>query len=214
MMKKLNGTTALVLVVVAGVLVVGVGWFVLISPQRSKASDLDAKIGSTQSQLAADQHILAVYHPKQARAELKAGVQALPDQAQMSQILRQVSAAIAASKTQFSELVPQPLVPGADGTQVLAMNLVVNGRYFALQKLLKLLRSSAELNAKGKITGHGRLYTVDGIQFAQAGTGVSSGQLQGTITLNAFVYTPNAAPSTTTTTPTDTTASAAAAPTN
>ena len=211
-MKKLNGTLALVLVVLAGVLVIGVGWFVLISPQRSKASDLDAQIGSTQSQLAADQHIMSAYHPKQARAELKAGTRALPDQAQMSQILRQVSAAIAASHTQFSELVPQPLVAGADGTQVLAMSLVVNGHYFALQKLLKLLRKSSDLSAKGKITGHGRLYTVDGIQFAQAGTGATSGQLTGTITMNAFVYVPNATPSAT---GTGTTAGAsAAAPTN
>jgi hypothetical protein len=191
-MKKLGATGALVLSVVAAVLVVGVGWFGLISPQRSQASSLDKKVAVAQEQLTTEQHIIASFDAKKSDALLRAAVLTLPAQQQMSQIIRQLSRAIAASRVRFNELTPQPVVAGTKNTQVIPMSLAVSGDYFALQKLLRLLRQSADLNKKGQITGHGRLYSVDGIQFTEnPATTASSGgggPIVATITLSAYVY--------------------------
>jgi hypothetical protein len=193
-MKKLSPNVMLVVAGVLSLVILGLGWFVLVSPQRSKGSSLDQKIAATQSQLLADQHVLTAYDPKKARATLAAAVRALPEQEGMSQILRQVSAAIAKSKTQIQQLSPQPLAIGPNGAQAVTMTLNVTGRYFAIQRLLRILRQSADLDRKGDVTGHGRLYTVDGIQFSQGGSTATAGLLQAAITLDAFVYTPGAAP--------------------
>src|SRR5204863_9622857 len=75
--------------------------------------------------------------------------------------------------------------------QALPISLTFKGRYFGLQKLLKLLRQSASVSGS-KIVSKGRLYTVDGITFTGGqstnGQGGSSADILATITLNAFVY--------------------------
>ena len=80
-------------------------------------------------------------------------------------------------------------------SQALPIALTFKGRYFGLQKLLRLMRQSAGVSG-GKIVSEGRLYTVDSIQFAgggQAAAGAAGGataNISATITLNAFIYGP------------------------
>ena len=101
----------------------------------------------------------------------------------------------------------------APSAQALPITVAFKGRYFGLQKLLKLMRQSASVSGS-KIVSKGRLYTVDGITFAGGpptnGQGGSSADILATITLNAFVY--KAAPPVTAT-PTGTSTATAAATT-
>ena len=53
MTDRINGRLALLLAIVAVLLVTLVGWFLLVSPQRSKASALDGQIGDANIKLAA-----------------------------------------------------------------------------------------------------------------------------------------------------------------
>ena len=77
---------------------------------------------------------------------------------------------------------------------------------------MRLLQQSADVK-NGKITGKGRLYSIDSISFGGAGAapGQASGAITATMNLNAYVYGPPVAPAptTTTTTTSDTTTTAA-----
>ena len=57
-MAKINGLTALVLSALAVVVVVALGWFMLVSPQRTKADQLDTQRAAVDSELAVDRQLV------------------------------------------------------------------------------------------------------------------------------------------------------------
>ena len=212
MPKKINGPIALILSALAVLVVVGVGWFMLVSPQRSKADALDTQIGSTEARLTDAQHLLAAPNRRQTAAALAVAKRALPDTPQMSNVLRQLYAASARSKTELDSVTPGVQIP-AGGASPLPMVVAVKGRYFAIQRFVQLLRQSSDVK-NGKLAGKGRLYTIDNIAFvgqaAQPGQPTNS-LITATLALNAYVASAAAAPAaaTTDTTTPSTTASAA-----
>ncbi|SRR5581483_1325460 len=213
---KLTGRTAVVLSAITVVAVILVGWFVLVSPQKSKASDLDVKISAAETQLADDEALLQTENKAKTRAALLAATRALPDTPESSNILRQLSSIVAASQVELDSIGPGA-VATTGGAQPYPLALSVKGRYFALQKFLRLLRQSADV-VGDKITGKGRLYSVDSITFGGSGaapSGGSTGLITASISLNAYTYAPPPAappPSSTTTTTQTTTTAAGAAP--
>lgn len=205
-MTRINGLTALLISGLAAVVIVAVGWFMLISPQQSKADKLDTQRTAVETEFAADEHLLSKPSRAKTNATLAAARRALPDDPQVSEILRQLNRFATQSRTELDAITPGAPVAAA-GAQAIPISLQFKGRYFGLQQLLKLLRQSADAHS-GRITGTGRLYTVDSIAFSGGG---SDNLVSATIALNAFVYAPAPAPVTTTTTTTDTTSSASAA---
>jgi Tfp pilus assembly protein PilO len=204
-MAKINGLTALVLSALAVVIVAAVGWFMLISPQRTKADQLDTQRAAVDQELAVDRQLVSKPSQTKTKATLAAAKRALPDDPQVSEILRQLAGFAAKSRTELDSISPATLTPAA-GAEALPISLQFKGRYFGLQQLLRLLRTSA--TAKGdKITATGRLYTVDSISFGGAG---DDGMISATLKLNAFVYVP--APVVPVTAPGTSSTSAAAAP--
>jgi len=204
-MAKINGLTALILSALAIVVVAAVGWFMVISPQRTKATQLDTQRAAVDAELATDRVLVSKPSETKTKATLAAAKRALPDQPQVSEILRQLAGFAASSRTELDTITPAAAVAGT-GAQTIPISLQFRGRYFGLQQLLRLMRTSA--SSKGaKITATGRLYTVDNISFGGAG---DDGVLTATIQLNAFVYSP--APVVPSTTPGTTSATAAAAP--
>jgi type IV pilus assembly PilO-like protein len=218
MIDRLSGRLALLVVVVATLAIVLLGWFVLLAPERSKAAKLDSQIGDTNSQLQSVSNLLNGPVGRQSLVTSRLFDRALPAQTKMSQILRQLSTAASASGVELDSITPGALLPGA-GTETLPISVSVRGHYFGLQKFLRLVRSAADLSGD-QVRATGRLYTVDSIQFSGGGvpqTGSSGGSggssiINGTLALNAFLYDPSsvaaapAAPATpTTTTDTSTT---------
>ena len=203
-MAKINGLTALILSALAVVVVAAVGWFMLISPQRTKATDLDTQRAAVDAELATDRVLVSKPSETKTKATLAAAKRALPDQPQVSEILRQLAGFAAKSRTELDSIAPAAAVPGT-GAQTIPITLQFRGRYFGLQSLLRVLRTSASSKG-GKITATGRLYTVDGISFGGAG---DDGVLTATIKLNAFVYSPVPVVPTATTGTTSPTAAAA-----
>jgi Tfp pilus assembly protein PilO len=203
-MAKINGLTALILSALAVVVVAAVGWFMVISPQRTKADQLDTQRAAVDSELAIDRVLVSKPSETRTKATLAAAERALPDNAEVSNILRQLAGFAAKSRTELNSITPSSAVPGT-GAQTIPIALQFQGRYFGLQQLLKLMRTSA--SAKGsKITATGRLYTVDSISFGGAS---DDGVISATIKLNAFVYSPAPiVPSTTVGTTSSTAASA------
>src|SRR5215218_7090720 len=107
MIERLNGRTSVAIAVAGLLLVALVGWFGFVSPQRSKAADLSLAITDTEAQLTAAQALVDGPLLSQSKAELATLRAAIPDQVQMSQILRQLSKASADAQVRITGITPQ-----------------------------------------------------------------------------------------------------------
>ncbi len=141
MIERLNGRTSVAIAVVGLLLVVLVGWFGFVSPQRSKAADSrcrDQRHGDAAR--GRRRRWSTARCCARARRELATLRTAIPDQVRMSQILRQLSKASAdAQRAHHRDHArsPSTTVGVAD---VVAMNVTIEGRYFAIREFLRLLR--------------------------------------------------------------------------
>ena len=122
MIDRMSGRVALLLVVVALILVFLLGWLVLVSPQTAKASKLTTQVEETNVQLQAVTSLLQGPIGRQSRASLRVSKIAVPDDAKVSQILRQLSAAASSAQAVPAQeqaqtvspllpLSPSPLLP-------------------------------------------------------------------------------------------------------
>lgn len=217
-MNRMNGVTGVVASSLAVLVVVAVGWFFVVSPQRSKADQLGTQVDAAHSELMSDQQLIAAAKRQNTLGNAKAAERALPDKPKVSAILRELNGFAAQSRTELDNITPGTALQ-VGSAQALPITLTFKGRYFGLQKLLKLMRQNAGVSGS-TIVAKGRLYTVDSIQFAGAAaataqtgnTSGSTGDIQATITLNAFVYNGVAPPATST--GTDSTTATTAAPTS
>jgi hypothetical protein len=200
----------LLIIVVATLVVILVGWIGFVSPQRSKASSLGAQISNTELQIADNQKLVAGPTKRQSLAALRKLQAAVPELANQPQLLRQLSSMARTSDTELDSIAPGAPLAGVS-TESLPLAVSVKGHYFAIQRFLRLLRASRDLR-NGHLVGHGRLYTVDTISFASGSGGSGApGVITATLAINAFLSA--ATPAVTATPTTTTTASAASAST-
>jgi Tfp pilus assembly protein PilO len=209
MIDRLSKRSALAIAAVGVLAVVLVGWFVFVSPQRSKASELEAKIGESRTALQLADALNRGGQQRQTAAQARMLVKAMPNETQMSQILRQLSSAAKATRVRVNSVTPQAAAPLA-GYEAVPMALVVEGRYLGIANFLGRLRTQVRVGPE-KIRAKGRLYSVDSIQFVG---GADQKLLQATMTLNAYRYGSAATPASAGTAPaTSDTTSAAPTPT-
>jgi Tfp pilus assembly protein PilO len=208
MIDRLSKRSALAIAAVGVLAVVLVGWFVFVSPQRSKASELEAKIGESRTALQLADALNRGGQQRQTAAQARMLVKAMPNETQMSQILRQLSSAAKATRVRVNSVTPQAAAPLA-GYEAVPMALVVEGRYLGIANFLGRLRTQVRVGPE-KIRAKGRLYSVDSIQFVG---GADQKLLQATMTLNAYRYGGVAATPAGTAPATSDTTSAASAPT-
>ena len=211
MIDRLNGRASLALAAAGLMLVLLVGWFGVVSPQRSKAAELSAKTDAAETRLQIAQDLVRGPALQQSKAELATLRTAIPDEVRMSGILRQLSRASAKSRVRITGITPQaPVAAGA--ADVVLLNVTVEGRYFGIREFLRLLRAGADVKGD-EVKASGRLFGVDSIQFAKGGT--ESSAVNATLAVTAFAFR-NAvsAPGTagTLSAPTDTTVAEAATP--
>jgi Tfp pilus assembly protein PilO len=183
MIDRLSKRTTLAIAAVGVLAVVLVGWFALVSPQRSKASELDGKISESRTAL---QLADALNRPDQQRStavEARMLVKAMPNETQMSQILRQLSSAAKATRVRVNSVTPQAAAPLA-GYEAVPMTVVVEGRYLGIANFLGRLRTKVRVGPE-KVRAKGRLYSVDSIQFVG---GEDKTLLQATMTVNAYRF--------------------------
>ena len=183
MIDRINGRLALLLAVLLVLVVVLLGWFAFVAPQRSKAATLDARIGEANVTLASTQAFLSSPAAHQSGRDLRRVSRALPDDVKMSEILRQLAWAAGRSGVKIDSISPSAPVPAA-GAQAVPIALSVTGHYFRLAKFMHLLRTRASV-ANGKVHGSGRLYAIDNISFSNSNNG---GLITATLALDAFVY--------------------------
>ena len=162
------------------------GWFLLISPQRKKASSLGKEISAKQSEITQARALLA-----QARSASKIRVadlfrltKAMPDQADMSGIILELNHVAKQAGITFDSITPQGSVP-LSNYQAVPLQVVFNGNFYGLSDFLFRLRGLVDVR-RGTLDATGRLFLVDNLAFDEAAEGFP--QIHATLTIDAFVY--------------------------
>ena len=108
MTKRISGRVALLIISVGGIAVLVLGWVMFVGPERSKAADLGTKVASTQTQVSDAQRLLAGSSGKKSLAALHQLQAAMPDQAKMSGILRQLQTIANTTQVELDTVSPRP----------------------------------------------------------------------------------------------------------
>jgi hypothetical protein len=203
-------------IVAAGLLVLAIGWFGLISPENHKASSLtnqtkqvEQQIADNLAQLAASKNVAAA--PKIRVADVYKLAKAMPSTTDMPDVLIQLDQVAQDAGVQLQDISPSPATADpVTGQQSFQVTLSVVGDFYTVTDLLYRLRNFVYVR-HGALEASGRLFSIDNVSFAPG----DGHQLNANITLHTYVYgaAPGAAvapattpPATTDTTSTDTTA--------
>ena len=107
---------------------------------------------------------------------------ALPDDADMSDIIRELSRAASKTGVRVDSITPSTPVAAA-GVQAVPITLGVSGRYFRIANFMHELRIRARVE-DGKVRVKGRMFAIDNLAIAKSPT---KGLLAATIALDAFM---------------------------
>lgn len=203
--------------VAGGLLFVAVMWFMLVAPQRSKATDLGAQVTDSRAELT--QRRIELARPSASvtvkPSDIYRLTKALPNEIDMSGILLDVNRIAGRNGLEFSSIAPSPKVLGT-GYMQQPLAVVVQGRFGNVSRFLGDLRSLVSVRG-GRLDARGRLYSVSQVAMS-APTGEEGFPIvQAKVTLNAYVFSapvpaPTTDPSTTTDTSPNGTVAAGATP--
>jgi hypothetical protein len=213
--KRKLSPVALSAIIGGGCLVVlALGMFVLVLPQKHSAAKLTTDIAATEAQIV-QARALAEQKPAQPIrvADLFKLVKAMPDTADMTGIMLQLNQTAKDAGIDFEAISPQGAVVVAD-YQKIPISLTFNGNYYALTDFLFRLRNLVSVRG-GALGATGRLFSVDNMTFGAGPTGFPS--ISATLVVDAYVYGTQVAgvaptPPTTTSATTDTTATTGTPP--
>ena len=192
--------------VAVGLLVAVAGWMLLVSPAKSKASELDTQVQSTQAEIATRRAAIAS-KPK-IRVDVRSSdlyrlTKAVPGQQDMSGIVLELNRVAKSAGVNFDSITPSQPVQ-AQGYRVHPLAVVVSGRFGEVNGFLHSVRKLVTVR-KGKLDARGRLFAIDTVSVIEE-PDKHFPTVQATVTLDAFVYAGGSGPGTpgTTTPSTDT----------
>ena len=203
--KKPLSKGAKIGVIVGGdLLLLLMGWFLLISPQRTTAKSISQSIAATQLQIdeakkrPVDATPTAVEQPEIKTADLYSLAKAMPSTMDTPTLLLELNQIARQAGVTLSTIQPgQPdAAASATGFSTVPINLTFAGDFFSLTDVLYRLRSLVTVR-DGALQTSGRLFAVNEVGLAEVGWGPGTGAgLSATVTVDAFVYggTPAAAP--------------------
>ncbi len=210
--KKLPRGAAIGLIVAGDIVLLMMGWFLLVSPQRSTAASIARSVAATEGQIAEARKPVtepsAAVQPKQPEirtAYLYKLSKAMPMTQDMPDLLLEISQVVRSSGVHLTSIAPSP--PDATGATDIAV--AVSGDFYSLTDLLYRVRSLVAVR-QGALDVSGRLFSIKSVGLTPTGTGRT---LNGAITLSAFTFgsaaataaaAPAVAPTDTSTTSTDT----------
>lgn len=186
--------------------IAAMGWFLLVSPQRSRASELDEKIASVEQQITASRAAqLQAADAKPIRsADLFRLTKAMPSDNDIPGVLLELSRIASETGIVFEQIVPQATLAAGE-MRAQPIDLTFEGNFYSLSDFLYRVRNLVSVQ-RGRLIANGRLFSVEKLQFSEAPSGFPN--IRANLTLSAFLYGsgPTAAPpAASTTTSTDTT---------
>ena len=213
-MSRLQKDPKLLVGTVAGavLLVLAASWFLLLSPKRDKAVELDQSIAAKQAELAAKQAALAqpAAAVKIRASDLFRLNKALPDKTDMTAVILDVNRLAAANKLSFRSLAPTPAIAGT-GSIAQPVTVSVQGRFGSVSKFLGDLMSLVRVRDHHVLDARGRTYSITQVELGTPDE-ADFPMVKATVTINAHSFVPlapvdpNAAAGTSTTPSTGTVA--------
>jgi len=185
-LKKLPQSAQIGITVAALLVVAVLGYFVLVRPQKSTASDLSKQVAAEQKQV--DDARALLVKAKDAQkvrvADLFRLTKAMPDQPDEAGIVLELNNVARQAGISFDSIAPQGSTP-LSGYQVVPINVVFNGNFFQLNDFLFRLRNLVDVR-RGALAADGRLFTVDNIGFDEGE--LKFPQIQASLTIDAYIY--------------------------
>ena len=188
--------------------IAAVGWFLLISPQRARAGEIDGEISEVQTQIV--QARLAAEQAENAQpvrtADLFRLTKAMPSDNDIAGVLLELSKTAGETGIVFEQIIPGPTVT-AGTFRAQPIDLVFTGNFYSLSDFLYRLRNLVSVQ-QGELLANGRLFSVDKLQFVEADSKFPN--IRALLTVSALLYgtsgepPPSPAPTTTETATTET----------
>jgi Tfp pilus assembly protein PilO len=184
--KNLPKPAAIAIVVVSLLVVTALGYFLLISPQRSKSSELEKQTASVQAQI--QQLRIQTTQVRQTQpirvADLFRVSKAMPSTDDMPGVLLELNRIAREAGIRFESITPQE---GADAGGYLRrpIDLVFDGNFYELSDFLFRLRSLVRVRS-GQLEATGRLFTVNSLTFVESERQFPD--IKATLSVSAFVY--------------------------
>jgi type IV pilus assembly PilO-like protein len=172
--------------ILAAALVVALatGWFAVIAPKRSEAKKLAAQIAETRAQLVEAQGGAEPQVQPIRVADLFRLSRAMPDRADVPNLLLQLSEISAETGVSFQSITPHdPVLLGSYGQ--IGIELVFQGHFYDLSDFLYRLRNLVGVH-QGVLDATGRLFSVDSISFDEGE--LLFPQVKATLTVSAYVF--------------------------
>jgi hypothetical protein len=190
-MSKQPTAVKVALLVIAVVVALVAGWFLVVAPKRSEVSSLKKQIDDTQAEIALAQGVQTPSAPPPIRvADLFKLSRAMPNTADIPGVILQLSRVAEETGVKFQAITPHdPVQYGA--YQQVAVDLSFEGRFYDLSDFLYRLRNLVSVH-EGVLKATGRLFTVDSITFNQGEA--SFPQVKATLTVSAYVFGTGTAP--------------------
>lgn len=198
--KKLTGKAAIVLIVGGDLLLLLVGWFLLIGPQRATASSIVQATAAAEAQLIEAKRPVvkvkpaAIVQPEIKTANLYSLAKAMPSTVDQPDLLLELDQIARAAGVDVSTIsFGESQASLTDGFSTVAINISFTGDFYSITDLLYRLRSQVAVR-NGELQTSGRLFSVGTVGLAPAGTGTAN--LTATVGINAYVFggAPAAAP--------------------
>jgi hypothetical protein len=189
--RKLSPVAASAVVGFVVLLVLALGMYLVVLPQKNTAASLAKDIAATETQIV-QARALAEQKPAQPIrvADMFKLVKAMPDDVDMTGIILQLNQTANDAGIEFDTIAPSASeVTGA--FQTVPISLTFNGNYYALTDFLFRLRSLVTVRG-GALGSTGRLFTVKNISF---GAGVGGfPNIAASLSVIAYVYGTGAPP--------------------
>ena len=153
---------------VGGVALLAAAWFLVVTPQKSKAKDLKGQVAAAHTELAQRKVDLAT---PSAKLTVKAGdtyrlAKALPDATNMAGMILDLNRLATRHHLAFTSITPStPLA--ATGYVSQPVNVEVQGRFTSVSGFLGELRRLVRVH-QGRLDARGRLYSATNINLTEA----------------------------------------------
>jgi Tfp pilus assembly protein PilO len=197
-----------VLIAIAIIAVLAGTWMLVVSPERKKASDVNAQVTAARTQLNSASGELAASRAAEAKyttayASLVSLGKAVPVGYEVPSLILQLSVASHQKNVDFASIVAttgsssgsssSTTANASAGLTQMPFTFVFNGGFFDLERLFSQLTALTKRTPTGALRVSGRLLTIQSVKLAPAsGAGVESSkgsttQLTGTVTATAYV---------------------------
>jgi hypothetical protein len=187
--RKIPRGTAIALIVGGDLILLVLGWFLLVSPQRATAKSNAQATQAALSQIEqvklantkASEPVVQPKQPEIRTAYLYKLSKAMPQTTDMPNLLLELNQVVRSAGVQLSSIAPAPTDPTTGATLI---TLSVSGDFYSVTDLLYRLRTLVAVR-NGGLEVSGRLFSITSVGLTPSGTGRI---LNASVTLDAFTF--------------------------